>query len=305
MSLTNLIRSAVLGIALAVGCAPSTTTTDENRGNDNAENCEETPFSIPRIRRSFGPAQERLEQEGYEVRSGFWNDKTQFSRLLNYMADDLGCSLSGRRYGGKSCTEIDLSSYHSSALYCGPGAVQCDYSELNPGNCFNRVCYEHDQCYDDLLKETSQICLWSGQTTRCDDNFLEGYDRCAKDDECGFYCQLITAIAVGMEGIEQIYDGAGPGCLWDGDYTAPKDKEDKEPKEKKPKDESLRGLCRDYYEMGLRDCVDDPASPKELEEIIQGICYRPSLTSLERDRERIECAYESNCNDFLDCFNGR
>ncbi len=295
MSLSDLLRNAALGIALTLGCGQP-----ENKFD-----------------RSFDNARERLEQQGIEVRGGLWNDEEGFARLVEYMRQDLD-DLDSRRYGSGSCDEVSLSGYRESTFYCGPGAVQGNCNRVNPGDCLNQICYTHDGCYDDLLDEKNQLCIWSEQTRDCDEPFFREYGRCADNDNCGFYCQLIGAIAANLTAIEYGYGAVGPGCLWGGDYDQPrmrdepKEKEpeyknprDKDPEEKeeKPKDESLRELCRNYYELGLRDCVDDPASPTELEEIIQGICYRPSLSSLEADRYRFECAYNTDCNEFLDCLN--
>ncbi len=301
MSLRSLLRNAALGISLTVGCGSS-----ENKFD-----------------RAFNQAQEQLEQQGIEVRGGLWNRERDYTSLFREMRRDLGDleAAVARRNGSGSCDEAGLSNYRASTFYCGPGAVRGNCDRVNPGDCLNRICYAHDGCYDDLLDEENQLCLWSDQTKDCDETFFREHGRCTENDDCGFYCQLIGAIALNLSAIEHAYDSIGPGCLWEGDYQQPRvreepkekkpeyknprDKKDSEEKEKKPKDESLRGLCRDYYEMGLRDCVDDPASPTELEEIIQGVCYRSSLSSLEADRARLECAYKNNCDDFVDCLNNR
>ncbi len=294
MSLTTLIRKAAFGIALTVGCGSS-----ENKFD-----------------RAFDTAQEELERRGIEVRGGLWNKEDQYTQLSREMRYDLGEAQSAlsRRYGANSCDEVGLSSYDPSVFYCGPGAVQGNCDRVAPGNCLNEVCFEHDGEYENLLYEENRLCLWSGQTRDIDERFFRGYDRCVENDDCGFYCHLIGAIALNLAAIERGYGAVGPGCLWDGDYeqpkerNEPKEKEDKKPgykdppkKEKKPIDESLRELCREYYERGLIDCDDTPGSPQEIEKIIQGVCYNSSLTSLERDRARIECAYENNCDEFFKC----
>lgn len=291
MSLATLIRNATLGFAFILGCGPS--------GN--------------KFDRAFETAQEQLQRQGIEVRGGLWNKEDQYTQLFREMRYNLGDvqSALSRRYGADSCDEVGLSSYNSSTYYCGPGAVQGNCDRIAPGDCQNEVCLEHDLCVEEVLQESQdgELCLWSRQTQRCDEQFFQGYGRCNENDDCGFYCHMIGAIALNLSAIENTYAAVGPGCLWNGNYGQPQEKkpkykdpnDTKDLPEKKPVDESLRELCVDYYEMGLRDCVNDPASPQELEEIVQGICYQPNLASLEANRARFECAYNMSCNDFLDC----
>lgn len=277
MSLTDLIRNAALGIALTLGCAPS-----ENKFDH-----------------AFDTAREQLEQQRIEVRGGLWNDENAFSRLVDYMREDLGDGES-RRYGRNSCEQVSLSSYDPAVFYCGPGAVQGNCDRLYSGDCFNQVCYDHDQCYDDLLDEENQLCLWSNQTRGCDEQFFRGYGRCAENDECGFYCQLIRVIAANLTVIEQGYDAVGPGCLWDGNYEPPTIRDDQEENKVPNDDTNLIDLCVEWHQRIYLDCLHPP-KPNLYEQLMKRDCNADNIESIMRNRSRLECVYEKDCNSFRDC----
>lgn len=296
MALNELLQRVVLGIALVAGCAPSTTETEGG-------SCEDRSFSSERWDRAFASARERLEEEGPALRSGAWNKEETYARLEDYILEDLGCSpVSSRRHGG-SCQKVDLLEYISSVFYCGPGAVEGDCSRVQPGDCLNEVCYQHDRNYDGALQESEEdaLCLWSEQTAKYDAAFFSGYGRCTEDDECGFYCQLIGAIARNLQTIELAYAAVGPGCLWEGD-------DDEKPKQEEHFDggsggekvEDLIAACRRYYQRYDVKCSANP-SQEAADRAIAQVCTPDNSTYLEKYFSGPQCTDKKSCEEFIDC----
>lgn len=279
MSLRSLLRNAALGISLTVGCGSS-----ENKFD-----------------RAFDQAQEQLEQQGIEVRGGLWNRERDYTLLFREMRRELGDleAAVARRNGSGSCDEAGLSEYDQSVFYCGPAAVQGNCDRLYPGDCLNQVCYEHDRCYNELLDQEKQLCLWSEQTGNCDETFFREYDRCTDDDNCGFYCQIIGVIAVHLSSIEYAFNSLDQGCLWEGDYETPQKK--KEPKDKENKDNTnLIDLCVEWHWRNYIDCMSPP-DPNSYELLTKRDCTSENIGSIKNNRQRLECAYEKNCGSFSDC----
>ncbi|MDO8655675.1 MAG: hypothetical protein Q7K45_00420 [Nanoarchaeota archaeon] len=276
MSLQRLIRNAAWGIALTLGCAPS-----ENKFD-----------------RAFDTAKEELQRRGIEVRGGLWNKEDQYTQLFREMRYDLGDvqSALSRRHGATSCDEVGLSSYNSSTYYCGPGAVQGDCERVDPGDCFNEVCYDHDKKVYELFNGANQLCLWSEQTAEADIQFFQGYGRCAENDECGFYCQLIGAIALNLSAIEQGYSRVGPGCLWDGNYQQPRQAD--MPNDMPQDNTNLIDVCIQWHRRNYLDCTSNPDLYKQL---IARDCTEDNIESIMRNRSRLECGYEKDCNNFQNC----
>ena len=278
MSLQRLIRNAAFGIALTLGCAPS-----ENKFD-----------------RAFDTAKEELQRQGVEVRGGLWNKEDQYTQLFREMRYNLedGQSALSRRHGANSCAEVGLSSYNSSTYYCGPGAVQGDCDRMAPGDCPNQVCLEHDFCVDEVLQESENgdVCLWSNQTRRCDEPFFRGYDSCAENDDCGFYCRIIGAIALNLSAIEQGYSRIGPGCLWDGNYGQPQQAD--MPNDMSDDAVNLIDVCIQWHRRNYLDCTSNPDLYKQL---IARDCTEDNIESIMRNRSRLECGYEKDCNNFQNC----
>lgn len=186
--------------------------------------CQEMSYSEQQFTAAFNSAAEKLEKNGYEVRSNLWEDQERFTRLVGAMTDSLGCTLNSSTYQAlrqeTACKEVKVvPPYKTSIRYCGPGAVSgTDFClpYIHPGDCLNKVCYAHDLCYDDLLSQSEEgrICAWSEETTGCDIDFLIGFVGCSLEEKCGFGCYLIAAIAQGLITAEEAYT-YGSGCLID------------------------------------------------------------------------------------------
>lgn len=187
--------------------------------------CEQAVYSEQDLNKAFTQAKEKLIQEGYGVRSLIWNDEEKFTRLTDYMVTELGCTPQSRHALRETepCEKAGLETYLSSAYYCGPGAVMATGICCPRGHagCLNEVCYYHDRCYDELLQSFpgGELCLWSKQTRSCDDDFFTGYQQCLDKSDCGFWCQFFNTMAINLTAIEAVYDVAGPGCFWKGEYA--------------------------------------------------------------------------------------
>ena len=293
MSLTTTLRNVVMGLWMA--CTPSPNDTSPAIPEE-CDTLSQTEFD-----QAFGSARREMEGQGREVRSAILNNPQQFTELANLVMYYTGC-VSSRRQGPGECATIS---------YCGPGTDE-SCPRFFPGNCLDGMCYTHDRCYDNILEEEKQLCLWSDQTRGCDMAFFEGYDTCNENNECGFYCRLVGTIALGLAVIEQKYADFGPGCLWDGDYgrprigdqpkDPPKDDKYKEPDDKKdPKKEKidweLRRLCGDFIDRMIRCDVD--YLPPALKQLLDGeLCVSDNKT-LERNRNLFECNYETTCGRFV------
>ena len=86
------------------------------------------------------------------------------------------------------------SGYCSNVRYCGRGN-----SESNPGfpfpanrDCLNRACFEHDRCYEE--KCIANDCLWSPQSTACDQPFFASCNSCNPLNEEGHRPSSFDAI---------------------------------------------------------------------------------------------------------------
>lgn len=221
MGLAELLRKTVLGAALvfssgySAGCLPKNEPFKENPP------CQEMNYSEQQFTAAFNVAAEKLRKEGYEVRSGLWEDEERFTRLVEAMTDSLGCSLNSASYQAlrteASCTQVKVSPpYNTSIRYCGPGAVLgtgfCE--RAHPGDCLNTVCYNHDLCYDEMLAKVGAdgICGWSEETAGCDYTFFAGLADCIADLKCGFSCFLIGMIASGLVDTEEEHNQDDDGC---------------------------------------------------------------------------------------------
>ncbi|GEM_PF-3515174 len=193
--------------------------------------CEETSYSQEQFTAAFNTAVATLAVEGYEVVPLTWEDANGFSRLVQHMIEALGCAsqdmagqetagASSRRNGSGMCrTVFDLSQYRSAVMYCGPGARlgnDCPPYYRFPGDCLNRLCYQHDRCYEGIIQAQGPVCLWSNETSSCDNPFHVAALACGSDTvREGFWRLMIETIAGEIDLIQDLADVEHlPICLY-------------------------------------------------------------------------------------------
>ncbi|OGL65810.1 hypothetical protein A3B21_01095 [Candidatus Uhrbacteria bacterium RIFCSPLOWO2_01_FULL_47_24] len=209
-------------------------TADGGEGESKAESqviCEEQYYMQERMNTAFEHARSALEAEGHPVEPALWNDADAYERLMTAMVADLGCTpadnsqrAGSRRYGAEPSTCIlvtDFSDYQPQtfpdALYCGPGArsgTGCAWYWRDPGDCMNRVCYEHDKCYADYAAVYGPLCMWSDDTEDCDDILHADAALCLVRGMCGFQCMLVNSVANGLDGLQEAGKLQGEECLY-------------------------------------------------------------------------------------------
>lgn len=137
----------------------------------------------------FERSVEDLYAAGIEITPESYDDPGKLERLRVRMLELVGGDPDGRRIGPA------FAAYSPSLDYCGPDWFG-NWSQVSPGDCLNRVCFEHDRCYDEIANYPGVACAWSQQTNTCDARFFEGYRAC---DQCGVGCHAVAALALGFK----------------------------------------------------------------------------------------------------------
>ena len=197
----------------------------ESEGEQSLPICEDTDYSDPEFHDAFLTASEELARQGYEVIPLTWEDQ---ENLIAEMIIALGCTPRGessRRFGPGSCEVVtDLSTYQPDVAYCGGGARRepCGWRVI-PDDCQNRNCWEHDKRVQALIEQQGPVCIWSDDTEECDAAFHLGSAACLALGQCGFFCRLIAAIALELDGIQESGKVQREECLYGTDPDADSD----------------------------------------------------------------------------------
>jgi hypothetical protein len=158
-----------------------------------ARPCGET-CSDADLRNLVDVAGQQLLAEGVDLVPDSWNDPAV---MLSFLArvDTLA--------GLPPATNVQRSlsqalTYNVDTAYCGTGWLTAGDGPLFawgfPGDCLNRVCFEHDQCYS-TIEPCCTGCVWSNKTDTCDADFFAGAGQCAELGECPWRCRTVRAIA--------------------------------------------------------------------------------------------------------------
>ena len=130
-----------------------------------------------------------LYREGIEITPASYDDPVQLERLRARMIELVG----GDPEAGPLVQA--RSTYDTARDYCGPDWFG-NWSQVSPGDCMNRVCFDHDRCYGEIANYPGAACAWSRQTATCDANFFADYRACGR---CGVACHAVAAAALGFK----------------------------------------------------------------------------------------------------------
>lgn len=147
----------------------------------------------------FVDAANELHDEGWEITfTTIRTDRALYEAFVQRMVKIAGGSGSEDSAQPQSRPQA-FEPYVPTTEYCGPGAVADGSYRVHGGDCINRACWDHDNCYGTFEQGFNENCVWSSSTQTCDGWFHSAYENCQAIGECGADCRAIAAFARGAE----------------------------------------------------------------------------------------------------------
>jgi hypothetical protein len=205
-----IILLSLIPLAIFVGCDGGGGGGGDSADNDqdtasevlcSAETCTEAQWT-----EIFARTLNELDEEGLVIDfHTIATDPVVYSEIFNRMLSMVGGDGAEQQVqlANEQQTQLEafepfeaFEPYDNSIEYCGPGksAPGGSYILPNVGECMNRACWEHDNCYGTIIETDGGWCMWSTSTYYCDDWFLSSFNDCIDKGECGIRCRIATTI---------------------------------------------------------------------------------------------------------------
>lgn len=177
--------AGIVGLAASAGCSSGPAETI----------CRGLACSEAEWQEVFDRSVQDLYDEGIEITPESYDDPVHARRLRERMLQLVGGVPEAEAEADTGTQSLAV--YDGDRDYCGP-AWFGDWSQVSPGDCLNRVCFEHDRCYDGIANY-GVACPWSQQTDTCDARFFAEYRACSSRSACGVACHAVAAAALGLK----------------------------------------------------------------------------------------------------------
>lgn len=159
-------------------------------------------------------ARAEMEAEGKVVDATLWEDPERYQELFlrtrTWLGDPVVLDDNTSPYGKLTAPYSSaLKTYDPQISYCGPGTQDTRGSglfaqiarKIFPGDCLNRICRQHDRCYDNI-GSLSLACVWSSQTGICDRAFETVAYKCDDLELCDQNCKVTRRIAAKLSALQ-------------------------------------------------------------------------------------------------------
>jgi hypothetical protein len=207
-----IILLSLLPLAIFIGCGGGGGGSGDSTDNDqdtvsealcSAETCTEAQWTEIFVR-----TLNELDEEGLVIDfHTIATDPVVYSEIFNRMLSIVGGDGAEQQIQFTKEQQTQLAKEQQTQLaafepfddsieYCGPGKSAPGGSFILPnvGECMNRACWEHDNCYDTIIETDGGWCMWSTSTHYCDEWFLIAFNDCIDKGECGIRCRIATTI---------------------------------------------------------------------------------------------------------------